>query len=1075
MNSRLLVGLLSLVAIFSMVAPAAAQKQKDNFGTEFWVAYGPNEGAETYDQNDNARLNETRNVMDLYITSRVTAHGSVEVAGLGFFKTFTTTPGQITTIHLPSGNRRGASVEVVTTEQVVHGLAVHVTSDSDIAIFGLNHKQYSSDAFMGLPNDVLGTEYRTMNYFTSNPGGHSAPGEFWIVGTEDSTNATITLRQVSSRGTAPNKPFGVRLNKGDVYLVQGADALNNDLTGSHIESDYPIAVFSGSMRCAIPYDALTTDGSPSRDHLVEELPPVSAWGDSALVIPYASATQADLIRAVCAEDQTEIKVNGLIVGTFNAGEFYEITVLPGLTNIQASRPIMVGQYMHTSYGGLGNNPPAYGDPALALVFPVEQFTTAYTIVSIVDASSYTGNFANIVVDQSGVGSMMLDGNPMDPREFKNIPNSRFAYAQHRLQQGTHNISGGKPFGVTIYALGPVDSYAYTGGTLLKTITPLKTVGLAIDFGDRVLTSIPTDTFDTIVYLQNISEDTVNIFSFPKRVQDTTRFYVDAAMPQLPRRIDPGKTDSMKIVFWPQEINRRLHTQITAKTDHLRAYVVDVYGRGVQDEMGVFRESQKVHPIDTLDFGIFTSTDLPVDSAVYIGNAGQAIMNVSSVTLGGADMADFAVMQMTYAGAAVTAPFAVPQPPSEAARIALRFTPSGANGTRLATLEIVSKGSKHTVVLRAHIHTIYALSPETFSHIFDSTMACGDVSYDVVVKNDKNDVPITITSANVGGTDAGEFALSTKVPIVIPAGGQTALSVHFLPTGRGARTANLVIQFDLPKHAPADTIALSGVGEKPTLQFFGSQSVYGYALNQFLVPIYARTDLTPYGATSYVMHLFYDSVYLKLVDVQTAGTLTPVGPTAYPNFYLSSPPGSDTIIFSQGSERRNVSVTPLVGGGAGSLPLIYLKFQPVLNGEDPQYFTKQYSIGYDVNLLDSKLPSTCYDRSFVAASAEISSVCTTPYHLSQESGSTPLSMMLEQSSPNPFGTSTTMEYDVASEGHVKLEVCDAAGSPIRVLVDDVKKPGYYHATLDGLGLPSGAYLIRMTAGDYRRMRRVVLSK
>ena len=1071
MKIRLLLGLVCLVTIVSMASPVVAQKQKDNFGTEFWLGYGPNEGGETYDQNGDARTNETKNVMDLYITSRVVARGSVEVPALNFFQSFTTTPGQITTIHLPDGNFGGPSVEVVDVEQVVHGMSIHVTSDSNIAVFGLNHKEYSSDAFMGLPNDVLGTEYRTMNYFTSNPG-RPAPGEFWIIGTADSTNVTITLHETSSMGTAPNTPFNVRLDKGDMYLIQGADDETNDLTGSHIESDYPIAVFSGSMRCPIPEDARTTDGSVSRDHLVEELPPESAWGDSALVIPFSSSKQPDLVRAVCAEDQTEIKVNGVSKGIFNAGEFYEIKALNGVTSIQGSKPIMVGQYMHTSLTGLGNNP--YGDPALALVFPVEQFTTTYTIVSIVDGS-FTGNFVNIVADQTGVNSMILDGAPMNPAEFKNIPNSRFAYAQHKLQQGTHNISGGKPFGVTIYALGPVDSYAYTGGTLLKTITPLKTVGLVIDFGDRVLTPpLYPEKFDTTVYLQNISDDTVNIFSFPKRVQDTDRFYVKAGQPLLPRMIEPGKTDSMTIEFYPHEVNRRLHTQVTAKTDHLRAYVVDVYGRGVQDEMGVFSEPQKVHPIDTLDFGVFTTTDAPADSAVYIGNAGTAIMTVNSATLGGADVGDFSIAQMTYAGAAVTTPFTVAEPPSEAARIGLRFTPTGlANRTYLAQVDIASKASTHTVILRGHVHTIHPLFADTNFHAFDSTKVCSDANFNVIVKN-INDVPDSITSASIGGTDAGEFALATKVPLVIAPGDQATLSIHFIPTGRGQRSANLALKFNLPKNAPVDTINLIGTGDKPTLEFAGAQNVYGYALTTFLVPIFAKTDLTPYGASSYNIHLSYDSVYLRLVDFQTLNTLTPVTPNAYPVVYPSSPYGSDTIIFSQGSENGKIPTIPITGGGSGSLPLIYLKFQAVLNGQDPQNFTRDYSIGYDVNLLDPKISSSCFDRTFEAATASVVSVCTTPIHLTMDNGA-PLSMMLEQSTPDPFNSATTMGYDVSAEGPVKLEVCDATGNPVRVLVDDVKKPGYYHATLDGLGLPSGAYLIRMTAGDYRRMRRVILSK
>ena len=392
----------------------AQPRQIDNLGTEFYLAYGPNQGGEGN--------NETRNVMDLYLTSKVPAHGTVEVSAIGFFQTFTTTPGQTTTIHLPNGNNGAETVEVTGDESVIHGMAVHVTSDSEVAVFGLNHKLYSSDAFMGLPNRVLGTEYRTINYTASFLGyGQSTPGEFWVVAVEDSTNVTITLHDNSAAGTPPNSPFTVRLDKGDIYLVQGAGNSSNDLTGSLIESDQAIAVFSGHMRTAIPFDALDDDGSPSRDHLVEELPPVSAWGDSALVVPYATSSLPDLVRAVCAEDGTQITVNGqTLPQTFNAGDFYEITKLQGVTSIQASRPILVGQYAHTSRGGLSSRQdPAYGDPALALVFPVEQFTTSFSVLSTPFRSQATLSISSLKQMPSAVCDSMATS--LTPQSLSRSP------------------------------------------------------------------------------------------------------------------------------------------------------------------------------------------------------------------------------------------------------------------------------------------------------------------------------------------------------------------------------------------------------------------------------------------------------------------------------------------------------------------------------------------------------------------------------------------------------------------------------------------------------------------------------
>lgn len=45
-----------------------------------------------------------------------------------------------------------------------------------------------------------------------------------------------------------------------------------DLSGIHIKSNKPIAVFSGNYRTSIPSD------KASRDHIVEQLVPTSSWG-----------------------------------------------------------------------------------------------------------------------------------------------------------------------------------------------------------------------------------------------------------------------------------------------------------------------------------------------------------------------------------------------------------------------------------------------------------------------------------------------------------------------------------------------------------------------------------------------------------------------------------------------------------------------------------------------------------------------------------------------------------------------------------------------------------------------------
>src|SRR5437868_4900309 len=94
-------------------------------GKEFYVAFAQNQGGESF-----GVRGEANNYFALFITSKVPTKGKVEVTGLKWSTNFTTTPGQITTIELPDGKKNGdPTVEVKTDEQVVHGMAVHITSD----------------------------------------------------------------------------------------------------------------------------------------------------------------------------------------------------------------------------------------------------------------------------------------------------------------------------------------------------------------------------------------------------------------------------------------------------------------------------------------------------------------------------------------------------------------------------------------------------------------------------------------------------------------------------------------------------------------------------------------------------------------------------------------------------------------------------------------------------------------------------------------------------------------------------------------------------------------------------------
>ncbi len=86
-------------------------------------------------------------------------------------------------------------------------------------------------------------------------------------------------------------------------------------------------------------------------------------------------------------------------------------------------------------------------------------------------------------------------------------------------------------------------------------------------------------------------------------------------------------------------------------------------------------------------------------------------------------------------------------------------------------------------------------------------------------------------------------------------------------------------------------------------------------------------------------------------------------------------------------------------------------------------------------------------------------------------------------PNPFNPVTTLAYTVppsAAPSPVRLDVFDAAGRLVRVLVDAVQAPGTYQAVWDGAdasGTPvsSGVYIAHLRAGAHRHVRTMLLVK
>ncbi len=88
---------------------------------------------------------------------------------------------------------------------------------------------------------------------------------------------------------------------------------------------------------------------------------------------------------------------------------------------------------------------------------------------------------------------------------------------------------------------------------------------------------------------------------------------------------------------------------------------------------------------------------------------------------------------------------------------------------------------------------------------------------------------------------------------------------------------------------------------------------------------------------------------------------------------------------------------------------------------------------------------------------------------------PTAYGLDQNYPNPFNPTTTIEFALPKESHVKLEVYNVLGQRVATLVNEVRPVGYYAERFNASGLASGFYIYRISAGDFVKVRKLVLMK
>jgi hypothetical protein len=466
--------------IFFLLSTIVVFSQVDTRGKEFWLTFPPN----FHNQSNNDSL-------VLYFSAEKPTSVVIEYRDRNsFVRTRTVNiinPNQVYSFGVSDNEYELRGQNYLSNLgnswdcERVSPIYFKVTSTEDISLYAFSRANLSCDAMMVLPTKGLGKDYINLSYKSDFRGENNSktPSQFVILATEDNTIVTIRPTGVTPRNGLRTQ--NITLDAGESYLVQVSVNENTriDLTGTIIESNRNIAVFTGHQRATVPSDLSL--GNSSRDMLLEQMIPTQFWGRNGFVTPFVTLAPSetdrngyDIYRVIAANDSTEIYINGEFYQYLNKGGFFENRVEDALS-IEASGPICVAMYEQTSnYSVSSFGSDNIGDPFMLIQPPKEQFSRIYRVLNLQyidneNNNAYTQQYLNIIAPNTTLSSIRIDGIPISASLFRPIPSSSFSFYNARVTDGVHDVLANEEIGIIVYGLGEANSYGYLGGMSVKQI------------------------------------------------------------------------------------------------------------------------------------------------------------------------------------------------------------------------------------------------------------------------------------------------------------------------------------------------------------------------------------------------------------------------------------------------------------------------------------------------------------------------------------------------------------------------------------------------------------------------------
>ena len=335
---------------------------------------------------------------------------------------------------------------------------VEVNATEDITVFCLNHEvsYYTSDGYLALPTNALGTVYVVASYKPNRL------ANFGIISVNNETNIRITLNAIGTityRGISYSKgsSFSITLEKLETFHISHS----YDLSGTIITANKPVSVISG--------DTCADVGAGACDHLAAFLLPAKNWGKEFVVATTGRMNKrvGDIFRVFAYENNTIVR-RADRESALSSGEFTEIDLAGGdlASSMNCSKPCQIVQYVKGYRTDIGY----YADTSVIVLPSVKQFLSYYHVV-LFTKSAFTRHYITLLIKNCYNNGLIMNGTAMNGLHWETINGTDYTWTVVNVS-GFDSVtifhtSPEKSFGLLVFGEGVHVSYGYPGGFALN--------------------------------------------------------------------------------------------------------------------------------------------------------------------------------------------------------------------------------------------------------------------------------------------------------------------------------------------------------------------------------------------------------------------------------------------------------------------------------------------------------------------------------------------------------------------------------------------------------------------------------